>query len=151
MKSNPPCIAIVISIFVCFLSSSFVVGNGQKIVMPWACLEICGDDIRNDFQQIQEHAPLPIGDGSLTSISYEMYQLGSDSTLIALNLTDVTSLALNDWKMGAFPMIISVNISNLRSLWSNPQPFIDSAINEASKYSFSGFNIDFEPRYGPES
>lgn len=42
-------------------------------------------------------------------------------------------------------MITTVNLGYIRQLCQNPQPFIQSAIAEANKWNYNGYNIDFEP------
>jgi len=45
----------------------------------------------------------------------------------------------------AFPMITTVNLTWLRELFTNPNPFIQAAVQRAKQQNHDGFNIDFEP------
>jgi len=124
-------------------------------VMPWMCLEKCGSnstDIKTQLKTIAQHQK------QLTGVSFECYELGPDSIFKFENLTNVGSF-LKEIGLETFPMISScIMYSNgsgcyypdqflswLRQLFANPQPFIQSAVNEIMNTGYSGYNVDFEP------
>jgi len=124
--------------------------NSQiKNVMPWMCLERCGAspiDIYHHLQQIADHLDV------INSVSFEKYNLGANSKLVVNNLTDVLP-ALKNLGVATFPMISSFPypkefIEWCRQLFDNPTPFIQTCIEEAQKYGYSGYNVDFEPTVG---
>jgi len=125
--------------------------NSSKIknVMPWMCLERCGSssiDIYHHLQQIADHLDV------INSVSFEKYNLGANSKLIVNNLTDVLP-ALQNLGVATFPMISSYPypkefIEWCRQVFDNPTPFIQTCIEEAQKYGYSGYNVDFEPTIG---
>eukprot|EP01006_Ploeotia_vitrea_P047715 TRINITY_DN67150_c7_g1_i1.p1 TRINITY_DN67150_c7_g1~~TRINITY_DN67150_c7_g1_i1.p1 ORF type:complete len:198 (+),score=11.66 TRINITY_DN67150_c7_g1_i1:302-895(+) len=49
--------------------------------------------------------------------------------------------------MKTYPMITTVNIEWIRQLYTNPQPFIDTAVSAAMKHNYNGYCIDFEPEH----
>ena len=51
----------------------------------------------------------------------------------------------------SWPLIGCGSTETLRELFSNPDPFIKSAVKEIVKSGFDGFNIDFEPYDGKGS
>jgi len=120
-----------------------------KNVMPWMCLERCGAssiDIYHHLQQIADHLDV------INSVSFEKYNLGANSKLIVNNLTDVLP-ALQNLGVATFPMISSYPypkefIEWCRQVFDNPTPFIQTCIEEAQKYGYSGYNVDFEPTIG---
>ena len=51
----------------------------------------------------------------------------------------------------SWPLIGCGSTETLRELFSNPDPFIKSAVKEIVKSGFDGYNIDFEPYDGKGS
>jgi len=114
--------------------------------MPWMCLERCGansSDIARSLQEIEDHLAL------LPAVSFEMFNLGPNSTLVLNNLTRVNQ-QLSAMGVETYPMISSwpypkAFIDWMRQLFANPEPFIAAAVAQAQLNNFSGFNVDFEP------
>lgn len=107
-------------------------------VMPWMCLERCSENWQQDIKDVESHA------SDLGAISFEAYDLGSDSALIDNGFANVNP-QLKSAGLLTFPMITTVDIYKIRALAQNPTPFITAAIAAARTHSFSGFNFDFEP------
>lgn len=68
--------------------------------IPWLCLERCGDDagqIAAQLQQLRDHR------ADFTGASFELWNLGPNSTLIVNNLTRVSAplnaMGLQTWGM----------------------------------------------------
>jgi len=126
------------------VSNAFTVPS--KRVMPWMCLERCGDDstvIAQQMSSIHEHLH------HLTGVSFELYNLGPNSQLVVNNFTSVGE-QLKSWGLETFPMVSSYPyppdfLNWMRQLFKNPYPFINAAIKEIKMRGFSGFNLDFEP------
>jgi len=114
--------------------------------MPWMCLERCGDNstmIEYELDQIATHLDV------ISGVSFEMFNLGPNSTLVMNNLTMVGPLLVN---MGVetFPMVSSYPyppqfIQWMRDLFQNPYPFMIDVIAACVEFGFSGVNLDFEP------
>jgi len=117
---------LVVAIFLVMEGGHAATNN--KIVMPWACLENCGDNITNDLLQLKSNSP-GAGNGLFTAVSYPRYFVEANSTVTLVNVTDITADALS-WGLKAYPMISCNDIHHLRQLFSNPQPVID-AITQA--------------------
>jgi len=110
----------------------------HKRVMPWMCLERCGENITFNLQQIQSHL------SSFTAVSFEDYDLGEEGNLVNNNFTSVNGKILS-WGLQAFPMITTVSIHKLRVLFQASDNFIEEAIEMAISNHYTGYNIDFEP------
>ena len=118
----------------------------KKDSMTWLCLEFCEEsqsEIKYNLNQLKKNSDL------FTRVSFEKYTLGANSTLIDNELTEVNSEILS---MGfeSWPLLSSYPhypqfMEWMRQVFANPQPFIDSCINEAKKYSYTGYNLDWEP------
>jgi len=119
-------------------------------VMPWMCLERCGKTgqglVEIDLKQITSHASV------LAAVSFEMYNLGPNSTLVLNNLTQVCP-TIKKAGLETYPMISSYPyppqfIEWMRQVFANPQPFITQCLQQATMNGFTGFNIDWEPNEG---
>jgi hypothetical protein len=112
----------------------------------WMCLERCGDNTSNITSQLYQ---IENNKSSFKSISFELYNLGPNSSLVINNLTQVAS-TINSMSLESFAMVSSYPyppefISYMRQVFLNPQPFIDSCIVAAKENRLTGFNIDWEP------
>jgi hypothetical protein len=115
-------------------------------IMPWMCLERCGD---NSADITAEIAQFQVNRSSFTDVSFELFNLGPNSTLIVNNLTRVSN-QLNALGLGTWPMISSYPyppefLTWMRQVFATPQPFFDSVISSAKKIGATGLNIDWEP------
>jgi len=117
----------------------------NKTILPWMCLERCGEDISSDFNQIITHA------FDLGAVSFEAYDLadpGSSAPIVWNNFTDVNKQFLQSsagTSLNRLAMITSVNLNWMRELFQNSDLFISQAVSLATTRNFTGFNIDFEP------
>ena len=110
------------------------------------CLERCNgttETIDANLKQIQQHLDV------MTSVSFECYNLGPNSTLVQNNLT-VVSPQLQQMGLETWPMVSSYPyppqfLEWMRQVFANPQPFVDQCIQEGLKWNYTGFNIDWEP------
>jgi len=141
----------MIAIVVCFLAfaitaTSTVHAALPKRVMVWMCLEFCqesSETISKNLAEIQQHSDV------LTAVSFEKYTLGPNSTLVDNDLTTV-SFQLNAFGLETWPLLSSYPhppefIDWMRSVFDNPEPFIESCISEANKFKYVGYNLDWEP------
>ncbi|KAJ5066256.1 chitinase domain-containing protein [Anaeramoeba ignava] len=117
--------------------------NG-KYISSWMGLERTGENIQSDLSQISSYST------TFTDISYERYDLGSQSTLVNNGFTDVTNDIKSDG-LGTWPMITTVSLTKFHELMENPNQFITQATEEAVKRQFTGYNIDFEIESDSES
>jgi len=116
--------------------------------MPWACL--CGENPYGDLEQIYQYSPA--NGGFLTSVAFQFYDLGPNSTINWYQPGDYydnnITVNLSNWNLGSYPLIQTGNIEYLRQLFANPQPVISQAVQLAQQNGWSGWNIDFEPGSG---
>lgn len=120
-----------------------------SFVMPWFCLERCGDasaDIQAEFWQ------LAVNRSAFTGVSFEDYNLGANSVLLKNNLTQMAgplkALGLQRWAMvSSFPYPTTF-LAWMRQVFAAPQPFIDACLAAAKAEDLTGFNIDWEPTDG---
>ena len=138
----------VTMLFISFMCL-FMTAEGQdqqNRVMGWLCLEFCDqtqEQIRNHMLEIELHK------NSLDAVSFEKYTLGPNSTLVDNELTEV-SFQLNAMGIETWPLLSSFPHPDefmdwMREVFANPDPFIMSCINEAKKYQYVGYNLDWEP------
>eukprot|EP01114_Cavostelium_apophysatum_P019246 TRINITY_DN6148_c0_g1_i1.p1 TRINITY_DN6148_c0_g1~~TRINITY_DN6148_c0_g1_i1.p1 ORF type:complete len:269 (+),score=34.23 TRINITY_DN6148_c0_g1_i1:96-902(+) len=106
--------------------------------MPWMCLERCSENIQVDLEQLEANSD------TLSAVSFEAYDLGKDGGLIDNNFTSVNDQILS-LGLQTFPMVTTVNLESLRTLFSDPQPFIEAAVKQAVMNNYTGFCLDFEP------
>ena len=96
------------------------------------------------FSEIDAHKDI------ISQVSYGAYSVGSDGSLTGkVNLTIIKEL--QSMQIESWPLIGCGSTETLRELFSNPDPFIKSAVKEIVKSGFDGFNIDFEPYDGKGS
>ena len=120
--------------------------NSSNELMSWLCLERCGDNTTSiEFQlnQIKDNI------NKFKSISFEIYNLGANSTLVKNNLTDVSN-TIHEMGLDTYAMISSYPyppdfINYMREVFNNPIPFINDCIIAAKEKKLTGFNIDWEP------
>jgi spore germination protein YaaH len=120
--------------------------KAKKGVMPWMCLERCNDtssDIQNQLKQIYDHRH------ELSAVAFELFNLGPNSQLITNHFTRVDNI-IAEWGLETYAMVSSYPyppefIQWMRQLFNNPEPFIATALQQAQKYGFTGYNVDFEP------
>jgi len=118
----------------------------STFVMPWMCLERCGDNSADIAAQLDQFR---VNRSSFTDVSFELWNLGANSTLITNNLTKVSS-ELTSLGLGTWPMISSYPYPPdfllwLRQVFANPKPFFDSVIASAKEIKATGMNVDWEP------
>jgi len=84
---------------------------------------------------------------AFTRVSPIVYVVDANSQLQPAAVSNVTPQLL---RMGfeVMALVGCSNITVLRTLFSNPYPFIAEAIAAAEKKGFMGYNIDFEPEDG---
>eukprot|EP01133_Synstelium_polycarpum_P012623 gene12623-14818_t len=139
------CIIMGIPVPLGTVNSSQLPSLTKNSVMPWMGLQRTNESIAADLQELGSLETL------LSSVAYERFNLGPDSTLVLNNLTnvqqDITGMGLL-----TIPMISTCCpwgrpeiIVWARQLFANPQPFIDAAINISLSEGFNGFNVDIEP------
>ena len=136
---------IVLLLLINILLSLSICINSNEI-MSWLCLERCGDNstyIQYQLNQIQANV------NRFKSISFEIYNLGPNSTLIQNNLTDVSNI-INAMGLETYAMISSYPypsnfIDYMREVFNNPTPFINDCIINAKEKKLTGYNIDWEP------
>lgn len=120
--------------------------EGKKRVMPWMCLERCGDtkeDIDDQLKQIHDRKIL------LSGVSFELYNLGPNSSLLINNLTSVGP-TIKKLNLETFPMISSYPyppefLDWMRQVFKNPENFFNQAIDQLKQTGFTGYNVDWEP------
>ncbi len=111
----------------------------SRYVLVWMGLEVVGENVESSLEQLRTHI------NAITAVSYEAYVLRPGGMFDRrVGVTDVTE-DLRKMKVELWPMITSADIDNMRTLFSNPEPFITAAVNLAISRNFTGYNIDFEP------
>jgi len=110
------------------------------------CLERCGftsDEIAQQLDTIKQYSDV------LSAVSFELFNLGDNSTLLINNFTQVAQ-PIKAMNLEGYAMISSWPypkefIDWMRTLFSNPDSFIADAIKMAQTIGFTGYCIDFEP------
>jgi len=133
-------ILCLISTFACFTEAI------KRGVMPWMCLERCGEDIDSDLAEI-----IKLGPTVFPAVSIEAYDLDWGANIKDCGYSRVGPKLVKAGIM-VQPMITTANIGKLRDLWQNPNQFITQAVKVAreNKAWISGFNVDFEPEGGDD-
>jgi len=129
---------VVVAVCMCCVNAA------KRTVMPWMCLERCGEKIDADLAAILEAGP-----EVFPSVSIEAYDLDYGASIKDCGYSRVgPKLVAN--KINVQPMITTANINKLRDLWKDPKGFIAQAMGVARNNSnwITGFNIDFEPEGG---
>jgi len=128
----------VIALCLCLTEAS------KRGVMPWMCLERCGENIQSDLKEI-----LRLGPSVFPSVSIEAFDLTWGAAIKDCGYSRVGP-ELHKAGIMVQPMITTANIGKLRDLWKNPDGFIKQAMAVArnNKGWITGFNIDFEPEGG---
>jgi hypothetical protein len=132
--------------FLLSLAGVFRVEAITPFVMPWMCLERCGDSSAEITAEIEQFR---VNRSTFTDVSFELWNLGPNSTLIVNNLTKVSS-ELTSLSLGTWPMISSYPYPPdfllwMRQVFATPQPFFDSVIADAKAIKATGVNVDWEP------
>jgi hypothetical protein len=117
--------------------------------MPWMCLERCGDNattIAAQLHSLAQHKEL------ISGVSFELFNLGAQGTLVSNNLTQVLPF-LKKEGFSTYPMISSYPyppqfLDWMRYVFDNPRPFITTCVQTAVKEGFTGYNVDWEPASG---
>ena len=127
-----------------FLFSLAIALCHAKRVVPWMCLERCGEDVNASLAQLATLAGVAV-----TGVSYEAFQLGDNSSFADSGYSKVGA-ALQAMGLEAWPMVTSADIGKLRELWTNKQKFIDEAVLALKTLdaNITGYNVDFEPSGG---
>ena len=117
-------------------------------VMPWLCLERCGDSSADIAAQLAQLAD-PAHRKDFTAASFELFNLGPNSTLVVNNLTSVAS------QLGALGLQTHAMVSSypyppefltwMRQVFATPQPFIDALVAAVLAAKIDAVNIDWEP------
>jgi len=120
--------------------------RNNKRLMPWMCLERCGDDDNKIGEQLKE---IFVHRHELTAVSFELYNLAAQGQLVVNEFADVGPI-IKAMGLETFPMISSFPyppefIDWMRYVFKNPLPFIDQVIRELKKRGFTGINVDWEP------
>lgn len=142
MRLNHTIVVNVCVLLACFWTST----QAKKRLMTWLCLEFCNDTYEKtqfNLQTIRERIEI------ISAVSFEKYTLGPNSTLIDNNLTLVSD-ELIQMGVEAWPLLSSFPhppefIDWMRYTFQNPDEFIQRCIDEASKYGYTGYNLDWEP------
>eukprot|EP01114_Cavostelium_apophysatum_P018627 TRINITY_DN5809_c0_g2_i1.p1 TRINITY_DN5809_c0_g2~~TRINITY_DN5809_c0_g2_i1.p1 ORF type:complete len:288 (+),score=52.48 TRINITY_DN5809_c0_g2_i1:70-933(+) len=149
-----------------FISATFLLilasvygdqSDGQKRVMPWMCLEKCGQNISSIQSDLKE---LILYKESVTGVSFEAYELGPNAEFVVENITEVGPF-LSGAGFETYGMISSCVmcptavccypsdfLERMRKLFNNPTPFINAALAEISDKGYTGYNVDMEPTAG---
>eukprot|EP00698_Gefionella_okellyi_P004960 TRINITY_DN14572_c0_g1_i1.p1 TRINITY_DN14572_c0_g1~~TRINITY_DN14572_c0_g1_i1.p1 ORF type:complete len:325 (+),score=54.21 TRINITY_DN14572_c0_g1_i1:30-1004(+) len=125
--------------FICCIGTA----TCDKVVMPWMCMDICDNttEIEAQLQQIIEH--------KLEVVAFERYFLCEGGILCNQNVSEINSKLLANG-IKNMPMLSSYPhptdfLDRMRSVWNDPAPFIASALQEAERYNYYGYNVDWEP------
>lgn len=82
------------------LASMHAASASDFFVMPWMCLERCGDNSTAIIEQLDQYS---VNRTKFTGVSYEDFNLAANSTLVKNNLTQVgaplAALGLQRWAM----------------------------------------------------
>jgi len=118
----------------------------KRGVMPWMCLERCGENIKDDLAEV-----IRLGPSVFPMVSIEAYDLVFNASIKDCGYSRVGPQLTNAGIM-VQPMITTANILKLRDLWKDPKGFVTQAMTVArsNKDWITGFNIDFEPEGGED-
>ena len=139
-------IYIILCIYTVNFVSSYSLGECNNRVMVWLCLEFCDEnasDTRRNLIEIEKNKEV------ISAVSFEKYTLGPNSTLVDNNLTFVSD-TINAMGLEAWPLLSSYPhypefMEWMREVFADPYPFMMSCVNEALKYKYVGYNLDWEP------
>jgi hypothetical protein len=114
--------------------------------MVWICLEFCDEtqeEIQSELKEIEDHLDV------ITAVSFEKYTLGPNSTLVDNHLTEVkeriSAMGVESWPLlSSYPHYPEF-IDWMRTVFAEPQPFIDACVEAAKAYNYIGYNLDWEP------
>lgn len=118
--------------------------------MPWMCLQRCNEtveDIEANLKQLQDLRPC------LAAVSFELYNLGPNATLITNSDLYSVGPTIRDMGLETYPMISSFPyppafLEWMRTLWNDQHAgmsFIAQLRSEAQRHGWSGFQVDWEP------
>lgn len=138
---------VVLGLLLCSTGEAGTIKHGY--VMPWMCLEICdsAEAVQEQLADLRKHADV------LSGVSFERYTLADDCKLVTLDYVSDVRGAVAAMGLDTWPMITSYPhpdefITWMRKLYfdaSCGDAFIQQARAEASKFGYTGFNLDFEP------
>jgi len=131
---------VVFAVCVCFCDAA------KRGVMPWMCLERCGEKIEQDLAEV-----IRLGPSVFPAVSIEAYDLDFGASIKDCGYSRVGP-KLTAAGIKVQPMITTANINKLRDLWKDPKGFVAQAMTVArdNKSWITGFNIDFEPEGGED-
>ena len=137
------CLLLTSLMFVCAMET------GDKRMMGWLCLEFCDNTTVTNIalNEISRHLDV------ITAVSFERYQLGENATLIRANVTDVVGTLQEMGVKETWPMLSSMPhppefIDWMRDAFVNVDKFTAQCVEEALKYNYTGYNLDWEPTDG---
>lgn len=117
--------------------------------MTWLCLEFCDNSTVIDkyMEDLSKHSSL------MTAVSFERYQLGPNATLVTANVSDVVDSLHQMGIQETWAMLSSYPhppefIDWMRDAFENVDYFTEQCVNEALKYNYTGYNLDWEPTEG---
>uniref|UniRef100_A0A6U4PCG1 GH18 domain-containing protein n=1 Tax=Neobodo designis TaxID=312471 RepID=A0A6U4PCG1_NEODS len=117
-------------------------------VMPWMCLERCGNTTYTDI--VDTVATLASQSSLIAGVSFERFNLGANSTLVVnSDLTNVAPL-LQPHGFTTVAMVSSYPyppqfLDWMRQVFANPAPFMDALATAMASEGIDGVNIDWEP------
>lgn len=87
-----------------------------------------------------------------TAVAFEDFNLGPNSTLVFNNLTAVAA-KIRAADLAPYAMVSSFPyppqfLEYMRSVFADPEPFIQACLDAARAQGIAGFNIDWEPQTG---
>lgn len=134
------------------LSSAAAIALPEPFVMPWLCLERCNDTSADIAAQLNQFA---VNSTILNAASFEIFNLGPNSTLVKNNLTQVArpleKIGVQRWAMLSSYPYPPQFLQWMKEVFANPQPFIAACIQAARENNLSGFNTDWEPTNSNET
>lgn len=139
----------LLSVFTVSLSDATQTSSYARRTMGWLCLEFCDNSTVIDIalNEISRHLDV------ITAVSFEKYQLGANATLITANVTDVVGTLQHMGIQETWPMLTSYPhppefIEWMRDAFTNVDKFTAQCVEEAQKYNYTGYNLDWEPTDG---
>eukprot|EP01033_Poteriospumella_lacustris_P012891 gene12891-9222_t len=146
MKTLASVVIVLVGLLLSLTTAVTSKSSTSPRVMTWLCLEFCQESpetIQKNLQQVLTNRDV------FDAVSFEKYTLGPNSTLVDNHLTVVSPMIV---AMGleAWPLLSSYPhppefIDWMRTVFQNPQPFIDECIRRAHLFKYAGYNLDWEP------
>jgi hypothetical protein len=116
----------------------------QRMVMPWMCLEDCGNSAKEIAEQVSN---LTAPGAPFTHASPEDWDLCVNGTICKNSKRSSVSRLLAAAGLGVHAMIVSWNLDAIRAAFAAPAAFIASVENQllAAEPAVTGVNLDLEP------